>query len=147
MLARVGDRGWTSKRLARCHLVLSPYESPRRPVEPHWPRTKTPQTEKNHANHQSGHPPDRKPQRRRARGDDLIDPGSQQPGEGPRLHRHPYDETWVVQEGNLTFQLGDERHQAGPGDIVIALLACCTSSPMTVPGPQTSFVFTPTRRW
>ena len=42
------------------------------------------------------------------------------PGHGPRLHRHPYDETWVVQEGNLTFQLGEERFQAGPGDIVIA---------------------------
>jgi len=43
-----------------------------------------------------------------------------QPGQGPRLHRHPYDETWVVQEGKLTFQVGEERHQAGPGDIVIA---------------------------
>jgi quercetin dioxygenase-like cupin family protein len=42
------------------------------------------------------------------------------PGQGPRLHRHPYDETWVVQEGNLTFQLGDERFKTGPGDIVIA---------------------------
>ena len=42
------------------------------------------------------------------------------PGEGPRLHRHPYDETWVVHEGNLTFRLGDERHPVGPGDIVIA---------------------------
>jgi quercetin dioxygenase-like cupin family protein len=43
-----------------------------------------------------------------------------EPGQGPRLHRHPYDETWVVQEGNLTFQLGAERHDVGPGDIVIA---------------------------
>jgi mannose-6-phosphate isomerase-like protein (cupin superfamily) len=42
-----------------------------------------------------------------------------QPGEGPRLHRHPYDETWVVIEGNLTFQSGDERFKAGAGDIVI----------------------------
>jgi mannose-6-phosphate isomerase-like protein (cupin superfamily) len=41
------------------------------------------------------------------------------PGQGPRLHRHPYDETWVVQEGNLTFQVGEERLRAGPGDIVI----------------------------
>ena len=43
-----------------------------------------------------------------------------EPGQGPRLHRHPYDETWVVLEGNITFQLGDEPHHAGPGDIVIA---------------------------
>ncbi len=42
-----------------------------------------------------------------------------EPGQGPRLHRHPYDETWVVQEGSVTFRAGDERHQAGPGDIVI----------------------------
>ena len=43
-----------------------------------------------------------------------------EPGEGPRLHRHPYDETWFVQEGTLTFQLGEERFTVGPGDIVIA---------------------------
>lgn len=43
-----------------------------------------------------------------------------QPGEGPRLHRHPYDETWVVQEGWLAFQLGDETHDAEAGDVIIA---------------------------
>jgi mannose-6-phosphate isomerase-like protein (cupin superfamily) len=43
-----------------------------------------------------------------------------EPGHGPRLHRHPYDETWVVQAGHLTFQLGEERFAVGPGDIVIA---------------------------
>lgn len=43
-----------------------------------------------------------------------------EPGQGPRLHRHPYDETWVVLEGNLTFHLGDEPHHAGPGDVIIA---------------------------
>jgi quercetin dioxygenase-like cupin family protein len=42
-----------------------------------------------------------------------------EPGHGPRLHRHPYDETWVVIEGALTFQAGDERFAAAPGDIVI----------------------------
>ncbi|MBV9194731.1 MAG: cupin domain-containing protein [Solirubrobacterales bacterium] len=40
-------------------------------------------------------------------------------GMGPRLHRHPYDETWVVVEGNVAFQAGDGRHRAGPGDVVI----------------------------
>jgi len=41
------------------------------------------------------------------------------PGQGPRLHRHAYDETWVVQEGNITFQAGEESLKAGAGDIVI----------------------------
>jgi mannose-6-phosphate isomerase-like protein (cupin superfamily) len=40
------------------------------------------------------------------------------PGHGPRLHRHPYDEIWVVIEGNLTFQVDDTREHAGPGDVV-----------------------------
>jgi quercetin dioxygenase-like cupin family protein len=43
-----------------------------------------------------------------------------EPGHGPRLHRHPYDETWVVVDGDLTFQLGDERLEVRAGDIVIA---------------------------
>ena len=42
-----------------------------------------------------------------------------EPGHGPRLHKHPYDETWVVVAGNLTFQAGEEQLSAGPGDIVI----------------------------
>src|SRR5690348_11637664 len=42
-----------------------------------------------------------------------------QPGQGPRLHRHPYDESWVVQEGNLTFFAGEERFAARPGDVIV----------------------------
>jgi len=42
-----------------------------------------------------------------------------EPGGGPRLHKHPYDETWVVVDGQLSFQAGEERLDAGPGDIVI----------------------------
>ena len=40
-------------------------------------------------------------------------------GNGPRLHRHPYDETWVVIAGDILFEAGEERHAAGPGDVVI----------------------------
>jgi len=40
-------------------------------------------------------------------------------GHGPRLHRHPYDETWVVVEGNLTFRAGDELLPAATGEVVI----------------------------
>jgi quercetin dioxygenase-like cupin family protein len=47
----------------------------------------------------------------------ILDEGA--PGHGPRLHRHPYDETWVVVEGSLTFQAGDELVTAETGDIVV----------------------------
>jgi quercetin dioxygenase-like cupin family protein len=42
-----------------------------------------------------------------------------EPGRGPALHRHPYAEVIVVQEGQADFTLGGERHEARPGDIVI----------------------------
>ena len=29
------------------------------------------------------------------------------PGEGPRLHRHPYEEVFVIHEGQATYTLGD----------------------------------------
>jgi mannose-6-phosphate isomerase-like protein (cupin superfamily) len=42
------------------------------------------------------------------------------PGEGPRLHRHLYDETWIVQEGRVQVWIGEETGEAGAGDIVVA---------------------------
>src|SRR5215210_8997062 len=30
------------------------------------------------------------------------------PGGGPKLHRHPYEEVFVVQEGTATFTAGEE---------------------------------------
>ena len=41
-----------------------------------------------------------------------------QPGTGPRLHRHPYGETWVVVEGRIGFSDGQQMREAGPGDVV-----------------------------
>jgi quercetin dioxygenase-like cupin family protein len=42
------------------------------------------------------------------------------PGEGPRLHRHPYEEVFVVHEGHGTFTVDGAQAEAGPGDIVVA---------------------------
>lgn len=41
-----------------------------------------------------------------------------QPGEGAQLHWHPYPETWVVLEGEATFEVADRRIVAVAGDTV-----------------------------
>jgi quercetin dioxygenase-like cupin family protein len=42
------------------------------------------------------------------------------PSRGPGLHRHPYEETFVVHEGQIRFTVDDQTIEAGPGQIVIA---------------------------
>ena len=42
------------------------------------------------------------------------------PEAGPRLHRHPYAEVFVVESGEATFRLGDEEIVVGDRRIVIA---------------------------
>jgi quercetin dioxygenase-like cupin family protein len=56
------------------------------------------------------------------------------PGQGPRLHRHTYDETWVVVAGEVSFQLGESVHRASPGDVVIAPPG--VAHRFTVEGPE-----------
>ena len=41
------------------------------------------------------------------------------PGRGPGLHKHPYEEVFVVQEGVLTFTVGETTLEATGGQIVI----------------------------
>jgi mannose-6-phosphate isomerase-like protein (cupin superfamily) len=41
------------------------------------------------------------------------------PGRGPSLHRHPYEEIFIVQEGEATLTAGDERRVVRAGEIVI----------------------------
>jgi quercetin dioxygenase-like cupin family protein len=41
------------------------------------------------------------------------------PGTGPGLHKHPYEEIFIVQEGDVLFTLGDEQIEAGAGDIIV----------------------------
>ena len=42
------------------------------------------------------------------------------PGSGPELHRHPYEEVFLILEGEATFTLGDETRVARAGDFLIA---------------------------
>jgi quercetin dioxygenase-like cupin family protein len=41
------------------------------------------------------------------------------PGQGPKLHHHPYDETFIILAGRVLVQVGDETIEGGPGDIVV----------------------------
>ncbi len=43
-----------------------------------------------------------------------------QPGRGPSLHRHPYEETFIVHEGRVRFTVDDQVIEATAGQIVVA---------------------------
>ena len=43
-----------------------------------------------------------------------------QPGKGPRLHRPPYPETFIIRAGRAIFTVGDETIEASAGQIVVA---------------------------
>ena len=40
-------------------------------------------------------------------------------GSGPRLHRHPYRETFVILRGRAQFTIGDERRDGCSGDVLV----------------------------
>ena len=44
---------------------------------------------------------------------------SNKPGTGPSLHRHPYEEIFIVQEGEVLFTVGDQTIEASAGDILV----------------------------
>jgi mannose-6-phosphate isomerase-like protein (cupin superfamily) len=41
------------------------------------------------------------------------------PGSGPKLHKHLYEEVFVVQEGVVTFTAGEEVIEASAGQVVV----------------------------
>jgi mannose-6-phosphate isomerase-like protein (cupin superfamily) len=42
------------------------------------------------------------------------------PGAGPRLHRHPYAEVFIVESGSATFQIGQDRLEVAAGTVVVS---------------------------
>lgn len=49
----------------------------------------------------------------------VLTYGTDEIGAGPRLHVHPYDETFIVIEGNARFFVGDATLDAGAGQVVL----------------------------
>ena len=45
--------------------------------------------------------------------------GTDTPGAGPRLHVHPYDETFIVIEGRARFFIGEAIIDAAAGDVLL----------------------------
>ena len=43
-----------------------------------------------------------------------------QPGVGPKLHRHPYVEMFVIESGEATFQIGAEQLVVSAGHLVVS---------------------------
>ena len=43
-----------------------------------------------------------------------------QPGVGPKLHRHPYAEVFIVESGQATFKIGDETIVVDGGHVVVS---------------------------
>jgi quercetin dioxygenase-like cupin family protein len=50
----------------------------------------------------------------------VIHNDAMEPGGGPALHRHPYEEVFLILEGEATFTLGDETIVATTGDFLVA---------------------------
>ena len=77
----------------------------------------------------------------RCRADQRPGGGHREPGAagwgGPPLHHHDFDEAFYVLDGELTFQLGDERRDARPGELAFAGAASTTlanpSAPCALP--------------
>ena len=49
----------------------------------------------------------------------IILQSTSQAGVGPRLHQHPYAETFLVRRGSATFTVGSEQLEAHAGQVLV----------------------------
>jgi mannose-6-phosphate isomerase-like protein (cupin superfamily) len=49
----------------------------------------------------------------------VLTYGNDEPGVGPKLHVHPYDEVFIIQEGRARFFVGDQVIDAEAGEVVL----------------------------
>jgi mannose-6-phosphate isomerase-like protein (cupin superfamily) len=64
----------------------------------------------------------------------LIFVYSSRDGAGPRLHLHPYTETFVVRHGRAMFTVGDESYEASGGQVLV--VPALTPHKFAVIGPE-----------
>lgn len=50
----------------------------------------------------------------------IILESRSQPGAGPRLHQHPYAETFIIRRGSATFTIGSEQLPGRAGQVLVA---------------------------
>ena len=50
----------------------------------------------------------------------IIVESTTREGVGPRLHRHPYAETFLIRRGSATFTIGATRVEAHAGQVLVA---------------------------
>lgn len=50
----------------------------------------------------------------------IIHESTTQPGSGPRLHQHPYPETFIIRRGSATFTIGSRQLVARAGQVLVA---------------------------
>ena len=49
----------------------------------------------------------------------IILESTSRPGVGPRLHQHPYAETFIIRRGSATFTVGTEELDAHAGQVLV----------------------------
>lgn len=49
----------------------------------------------------------------------VLTYGTDEPGTGPGLHVHPYDEIFIIQQGKARFFIGDDVIDAEAGEVVL----------------------------
>jgi mannose-6-phosphate isomerase-like protein (cupin superfamily) len=59
-------------------------------------------------------------------------------GGGPRLHRHPYAETFIIRQGTAIFTVGEETIRANAGQIVVVPAGVPHKFTNEGPGPMES---------
>jgi quercetin dioxygenase-like cupin family protein len=50
----------------------------------------------------------------------IILESTSQPGVGPRLHKHPYAETFIIRRGSATFTIGPSQVTGRAGQVLVA---------------------------